>query len=472
MELRKYEFTEEMMNQLREKGEIPVNFYNKEGQVLIHKKEEASLHEINALMRFTSQGVYFDQAEIDKLLMKPAEEAAPAGLTNTRLLSEQTARDLTTSTTEIFSALKSASFSNIHAQNMTKKLDRVFTDFASQEDAMTGLVNIIDLMKNEEADFDIESAVKRTVVAMAIKTRGMQSQKKTPNLITMAADANALMMSSLLSHVGKNKIDMPQDRITAQDMIRMRRYPYLSYMMLANVSDVDPQVKSLILNQNRCLPEDSANNNFPSLKWLRESLRKALDQVKSNPSKQILAKDLMLQIDLLEKNASYIDDVNTLTIAAQFASLTSNTPWREAFDPETASKLIINDSFFTLAPRSLREFLDFVSVSLCGNKMILKPDDYLVLAVISSTEKFHFEIVKILRIDRYQSRPLVQRLANIELFVNKTHKLVFSDLDSKSIMAEKRKAIYDLSKDHSRRIVYIIDQALDEKMYNIASKLG
>ena len=66
----------------------------------------------------------------------------------------------------------------------------------------------------------------------------------------------------------------------------------------------------------------------------------------------------------------------------------------------------------------------------------------------------------------------MQRLANIELFVNKTHKLVFSDLDSKSIMAEKRKAIYDLSKDHSRRIVYIIDQALDEKMYNIASKLG
>ena len=45
-----FEFTDEFLEKLRDIKEIPVHFYNKDGQILIYRKENASVKEIDRLV--------------------------------------------------------------------------------------------------------------------------------------------------------------------------------------------------------------------------------------------------------------------------------------------------------------------------------------------------------------------------------------------------------------------------------------
>ncbi len=66
-DLQKFDFTEEIIQHFKINSVIPVDFYNRNGQILIHKKENADGDDITKLLRFESQGIYFLKSEFEKI---------------------------------------------------------------------------------------------------------------------------------------------------------------------------------------------------------------------------------------------------------------------------------------------------------------------------------------------------------------------------------------------------------------------
>ena len=58
-----FDFSDEFLERLRELKEIPVHFYNREGQILIYKKKDVTDLEIDRLVRFRKQGIYYDNKD-------------------------------------------------------------------------------------------------------------------------------------------------------------------------------------------------------------------------------------------------------------------------------------------------------------------------------------------------------------------------------------------------------------------------
>ena len=108
-----FDFTPEIIESFRENHEIPVHFYNKDGQVLIHKKEEASDAEIDRLLRFVKQGIYYDVEDSEKLGIQEKNRNVPEGLTDTKLISEQITDELNDGAKELFQNLKRTSITSV-----------------------------------------------------------------------------------------------------------------------------------------------------------------------------------------------------------------------------------------------------------------------------------------------------------------------------------------------------------------------
>ncbi|MBI3394850.1 MAG: c-di-GMP phosphodiesterase, partial [Spirochaetia bacterium] len=143
------------------------------------------------------------------------------------------------------------------------------------------------------------------------------------------------------------------------------------------------------------------SNNYPELKSLLSKLQTLEDKYKENPQHHVIARDIKDQILSLKQDLPYDEDANILAIASEFASLTSDVPWRGAFTAERAVRMIINNSYFTYPARAVREFLDHAAISLCDNQKILNEGDYIVIAARSADGKMYFEVAKITRSDRY-----------------------------------------------------------------------
>ncbi len=63
----KFEFTQEIIDGFRKVGKIPVDFYNKEGQALIHSQENANAEDFGKLLKFEFQGIFFLKDDFKKL---------------------------------------------------------------------------------------------------------------------------------------------------------------------------------------------------------------------------------------------------------------------------------------------------------------------------------------------------------------------------------------------------------------------
>lgn len=50
--LEKFEFNSDVIKSFISQSEIPVDFYNKNGQILIHKKSDASEEDVTRLQKF------------------------------------------------------------------------------------------------------------------------------------------------------------------------------------------------------------------------------------------------------------------------------------------------------------------------------------------------------------------------------------------------------------------------------------
>lgn len=468
-----FDFTPEIMQQIIETREIPVHFYNKEGQILIYRKVDATEQEIDRLFRFVQLGIYYDHDDSEKLGIKEDHKDVPEGLSNTRLFDQQTAHDIANETRDLFAGLKRTAITSVQARKSSEKLAQVFQDFEKQPDAMTGLVNIIELMKSGENPYEVELASKRTVVAMAMKTRGLLAQNYREQA-RQAESVNILMMSALLCDIGYAKMKMPQDAgLDLKDMNYIKNHPIMSYLLLAHESSIDPRVKRNILVHHRPLREGgNKGNNYPDLQFIRQKLNEIMEQYAKDPTKRNIVDDITAQLKYLSQDTAYDEDAAILCLASEFASLTSDVPWRKAFTPRRAVQMIVNNALFTYPDRILHEFLDFVAMSLCDNQKILREGDFIVVASHSQTGRTFFEVGQISHVNRYQSRPGIDRLGTVEPLLESTPKMRLAGFDLATLKPDPRYAHFELAQDDTRRIVYAVDPNYDEKLFNEFMKLA
>lgn len=462
-----FPFTDHIMERFRENKEIPVNFYNKKGQALIHKKENASPEEIERLFRFMEQGIYYNKDDEKKLGIEKKKEI-PDGLSETKLLSKDHTKALTVEATQLFANLKKTSISSLNARRSTEKMVKIFEDFEKQPDAMNGLINILELLSGGENSYDIELAVKRTVVAMAMKTRGMQATSRSyEDLKRQKKAVSNLMMSAMLCDSGYFRMNMPMQStsLNLNEMDYVRNHPLMSYLMIAHDHSLDKEVKHNILCHHRPKHDGLNYNNYPNLKVMVRKLVELETKYRNDPDKKHIAKDIRDQLQIIKERKSYEEDLNIIALASEFASLTTDVPWRKAFTPVRAVRMIVNNSYFTYADRIIREFLDHVAISLCDNQKIVKENDYLIVESRLQDHGPVFEVCRINSVGRYQSRPLVSRIATITPVIKKIPKVQFITFSLEKMKPDPRKAVYDLSNDDTRHIVYFIDPSYDKELY-------
>lgn len=466
-ELRPFELTKDIALKIQEKGEIPINFYNQDGNIVIHKAPDLDPETLENFQKQIGNELFVDSAEtyFFNLIKKDSNKDELDGLTNTKVISQRMTNTLKTNATEIFAQLQSTTFNQVHATKLKEGINSVFDDFRSQPDAMVGLINIVDMLQADNLQFDIQMAVKRTVVAMAIKTRGLYATAKRESQ-KIQEEVQTLMQSSMLADIGKVKMKMPQTpEITRKDLEYIRRYPLISYFLLSHEPSISAEVKRNIICQRRPLPSEKVANNYPSMQWIMSQLGKLIEVNSGNPDKAHIIKDVSSQIQLLKKELPFDESAAILSLATEFASLTSDTAWRSAMPEDTAIRTIINNSLFTYPVRVVKEFLDYTALSLNRNKKIIKPGDFLMLAVTGLNSPTYYEMVQVIEVGRFQSRPFVVRIAEVQPQIVIRRHRQFGRLKPDQLGRKSRPAQYDLTKDHSRRIVYLVDPEEDSDIF-------
>jgi HD-GYP domain-containing protein (c-di-GMP phosphodiesterase class II) len=466
--LKPFNFSPEVIARMRDTQQIPVNFYNANGQVLIPRKEQASGDMINKLLQHIGSGVYYKEGDEEKLGIKK-NTGDLEGLTETKLLTEQRVNEMTEAAESLFNELKFAAFGAVHSQKMHSQVNSFITDFEKQPDLMVGVINILETVKGTSTSDLSQQAVKRAVVAMALKSRSMKAMISKDR--GRGSDAvQPVMMGGMLAQIGKTKMNLPETQdLTAEQRTHMKKYPLLSYLMVAHEPTVGFEVKRLILNQKRTLPENSVTNNYPEFRWMTQTLQN-LVQENDKKGKKDIAADILRQLAAFKEFVVYEEDVNILSLATDFAALTTESSWREAKDPITAIKLILNSCYFQYGPKVIRDFLDHISMSLSHNQKIIRNDDLLVLALSMASGQTYFEVVKVIEVGRFQSRALVQRLGVMHmnpLNHDGFHQVAF-EVDS--FRPDPRKIRINLGQDYLRRIVYILDPILEPDLHDKISK--
>lgn len=464
--LKPFNFSPEIIARMRDTQEIPVNFYNANGQVLIPRKEQASGDMINKLLQHIGSGIYYREDDEDKLGLRKNANPELEGLTDTKLLTEKRVAEITEATESLFNELKFAAFGAVHSQKMHSQVMSFITDFEQQPDMMVGVINILETVKAGSAgSSDLsKQAVKRAVVAMALKSRSMKAMISKDRGRGSEA-VQPVMMGGMLAQIGKTKMNLPEgDKLTQQQRAYVRKYPLLSYLMVAHEPTVAFEVKRLILNQRRTLPENSVTNNYPEFRWMTATLQ-SLVQENDKKGKKEVASDILRQLASLKEFVVYEEDVNILSLATDFAALTTESDTREAKDPITAIKLILNNCFYQYGPKVIRDFLDHISMSLSHNQKIIKNDDLLVLALTMTSGQTYFEVVRVLEVGRYQSRALVQRLGVLHMATVNAEGQNQGVLQVDTFRPDPRKIRINLAQDFLRRIIYIIDPTVDPQLY-------
>lgn len=468
MKLNKFDFTPEIIERFRQESTIPVNFYNRNGQILINKKEDASVHEINALLRFQDIGIYYNEDDYNAMTGKEASRSAteilqdkpvPQGLTDTKLLSRAVADELTAFTTELFNRLKTEAIGSVHARSANKKLTKIFDDFSAQPDAMVGLINILEIMTDRNCEFEVELAVKRTVIAMALKTRGMLAQTDVERE-RMRGDISTLMMATLLSDIAFLRMNLPSDRkLSSKEYMAMKNHPLISYLMIVSEPAISQEIKSLILFQHH--RQKGKPNNYPSTALIGKELAKREGKYP----------DIIEQLRKVRSDNIYSHDANILSIATKFSVLTTSMEGRKAYTPVDAVRAIINNACFSYSDQAIREFLDFSAISLCDNDEIIRTGDIIIVAASSYSSESSYEICMVMQSTRYQSRPHIKRFATVFPEILTQPKTSFGNFKLETIKPDKRHVDIDLNRDNSRMIVFVVDPLYNPLLYKASMKV-
>ncbi|MDH5656066.1 MAG: hypothetical protein OEZ34_09175, partial [Spirochaetia bacterium] len=281
-----------------------------------------------------------------------------------------------------------------------------------------------------------------------------------------------LMMSAMLCDIGTEKMKMPGHRfLKKEEMDYVKNHPLLSYLLIAHEPSIHPNIKRNILCHHRPLRDDLSSNNYPPIKLLLEKLEALRNKYHNEPGHLEIANDIAGQIQLLKNDLPYDENANILAIASAFASLTSDVPWREAYEPAEAVRMIINNSLFSYSQRTLRDFLDHVAISLCDNRKIINEGDFVITNIKDSEGKNFFEAGIISKSDRYQSRPQIDRFASIEPIFQKHPLMHIEGFNLETLKLDPRSAHFDLRKDDSRHIAYLVDKFENEELYKQLARM-
>lgn len=476
-----FEMTDTVIQKMRETRCIPARLFNKEGQTIVFPKQDNEGHELSKLLRFNSKDLFYnpDDAEILGVVpAQPAETLPPLpqqeGLSNTRLISKTMAHDTVRIANTLMQELKVTSLTEKSSLMTRTHLHNLFSSFVEQPDAMTGVVNVLEAISGSNALPAQEMAVKRTIVAMAMKTRGLTSFVGR-DMAAVKNSVNDLMMSAMLCDVGFLRMNTPKGpQLSVEDRTYIKTHPLLSYLLIANEDSLSTQVKLNVLNHHRPLIDPSLpNNNYPLVPWLKERLENLLEKKQTEGDKQTLIRDTQTILGRLERSRHYEEDLDILAISSEFASLTTPTDWREAYPARRAVQMIINNSFFTHSDRIMRDFLDNSAVSLCQNQKILDEGQFVVVQSLSAEKKLIWEAGQITRANRWQSRPGFRRVATVAPQIHKDPKLKIHSFDPESIRRDPRAVHIELENDQNRRIVYSIDEEFDRDLWKaVQGKAG
>lgn len=465
--LEKFEFNSDVIKSFISQSEIPVDFYNKNGQILIHKKSDASEEDVTRLQKFESQGIYFLISEKDKFI-KPKSPDAVHGreVSFTKLVNPDLTVALAKEASDLLEELKHFPLTNNHIRLVQKGIDDILADFKGSTDMELGLVNVIEVMRQAGIRAASEMMTKRTIIAMAMKLRGMKALSKNDNEIQKTKQLN-VMLASFMVDIGKSRMKLPNHiDLRPEEFDYIKNHPIISYLMIGNLSGVNSEVKSAVLNSHRTFRGEGLNNNYPSTNMIIRKLTEYLQKYKGDKSKQTLIEDIQKQIHHILGNMYTDEDPGIISISGEFASLSSDQEWRPAYDAVVSMKLILNNSFFSYNEKIVRDFFDLMALSLCENRSVLNPGDYVIVVSTDSQKKIHFETCAIKEIFRHQTRPLLERIGTIRPVITSKGKIKIQGYDPHSFRQDKRKAVFDLNNSMDpRRVIYMIDPELEPSLY-------
>lgn len=468
-ELKEFVLNDEIIERIRETRIIPVNFYNKKGQVIIPQKTGASAVEIKKLFNFARSGLYYRDGQ---QLFTPSEVPveAPAGFSTTKLISLEKTQILANSIKAFISHILAHRVESDDIYRLKEIVSDYFYWFEGQKDVLKGLININEICPLMESDYSIQLAVKRAVIVMSLKSR-IILRKTARNRQEGEQSAIELMMAAILSNIGLEKFNHKKDeRVKGDDIVYLRQYPLITYLHVARLQTIPDRVKTLLLVQkfgSRMNP----NNNAPDRKWLADRLRHLGEKYVAAGKKNI-ALDMLKRSKVLQSNEDFSEDASLLSIAAEMASLTTRTPWRPAMYPEEAVQKILNESMFSYRPSIVQEFLDYVAISLSRNIKFLVKNKVVVVQAADGQGRYHYEVGLIITEGMYQARPEIMRLGRIEMKIKKTEKQKLIPFFLPNTMEpDPRFIIYDLNQDRTRKIAYAPDYEMNGELIEIAHTL-
>nr|WP_167881616.1 c-di-GMP phosphodiesterase [Leptospira wolffii] len=473
LKLERFEFNSDVIRQFKENQMIPVDFYNKNGQILIHRKDNASEADINKLQKFELQGIYYLHSERDKVTIRPEHPDAVNGkkVSYIKLVNPDLTIRLAKDASSLLKELRDYPLNGNHVKNVSKAIDLILEDFSTSQDVELGLVNVIDVMKTAGVETNSEILTKRTVISMAMKLRSLKAMSVKDSENSRAQQLN-LMMASYMVDIGKARMKFPiHGDLSAEEFEYVKNHPIVSYLMIANLASIQPQVKTSVLNSHRPYRGEGLNNNYPATAFLIKKLTEYYEKYKEDSTRTVLVEDLQRQLHLLQSNTYGEDDPAIISISGEFASLSTNQEWRAAYKPISAMKLILNNSFFSYNERVVKEFFDFMALSLCENKSVLNPGDYVIVVSTDSQHKVHFETCTIKEINRNQTRPLLERIGTIRPIFSNKGKLKIAGYDHRTFQPDRRKAVFNLANTvDPRRVIYSIDPELDPRLFDLIDK--
>lgn len=474
--LQKFEMTEEILSSFRENKIIPVNFFNRDGQILIPQKEGASSDDIRRLHNFEKQGVYFRTEDLEKIT-GVKDNKKPTTVNNqlvsySKLVNTELTKNLADDSKQFLQEAKTSPINGQKIAKIAQAIENILNDFSSTEDLETGLVNIIEVMKEVDVPVNAEIVTKRTVVAMALKIRGMKAMNKEEEAQHKKEQLN-LMLSSYLCDIGMTQMK-PIETIglSSEGYEYIKNHPIISYLLISNIPSIDTVVKFNVLNHHRPYKGEGLNNNYPETRKLIEKLLQYRNKYAQDLSKSVLVNDIALQIKKLTtpQGLTYEEDANVISIASEFASLTTKQVWRDAFTPIQAMKIILNNSYFIYNERIIRSFFDHIGLSLCNNKSIINIGDYVIAAHTDSNKNAHYEICIVESIHKEQTRPVLERVGSINPTFKNQGKIIFEGFDLNSLKIDKRKAKFNLLTNDPRRVIYIIDPELTPDLFEVVHR--
>jgi hypothetical protein len=96
-----------------------------------------------------------------------------------------------------------------------------------------------------------------------------------------------------------------------------------------------------------------------------------------------------------------------------------------------------------------------------------------ITASVDSERSVHFDICRVIKVARFQTRPLLERLGTIQPIIKKEKRYRITDFNKETIKVDKRKARFDLEKTvDSTRIIYLVDPEINAPLYESATNLA